>query len=85
MQYRQLGDSDLQVSTVEPRLVADLRRRRRARGSGVRAPGARRGHQPLRHRDVYGPRRGRAFLRRGARPTYPRDDYVLATKVFFPM
>ena len=86
MRYRQLGSSDLQVSEISPRLVAHVRRRRGAR------PGRRlRRRRPSRSGSTSSTpptstaaARPRSFLGEvlGRRP---RDSYVLATKLFFPM
>ena len=86
MRHRQLGDSELHVSEVGLGSWLTYSGGRRPRpGGGVHARGLRRRDQLPRHGER---------LRRAARPrrcwarssrARPRDRYVLATKLYFPM
>jgi aryl-alcohol dehydrogenase-like predicted oxidoreductase len=85
MKYRQLGSSDLSVSEIS--LGSWL-----TYGVGVEADSARRcldtafdvGINFIDTANVYGAGAAESFLG-GALADRPRDSYVLATKVFFPM
>lgn len=85
MKYRQLGSSDLSVSEIS--LGSWL-----TYGVGVEADSARRcldtaldvGINFIDTANVYGAGAAESFLG-GALTGRPRDSYVLATKVFFPM
>ena len=85
MKYRQLGSSDLSVSEIS--LGSWL-----TYGVGVEADSARRcldtafdvGINFIDTANVYGAGAAESFLG-GALAGRPRDSYVLATKVFFPM
>ena len=85
MKYRQLGSSDLSVSEIS--LGSWL-----TYGVGVEADSARRcldtafdvGINFIDTANVYGAGAAESFLG-GALASRPRDSYVLATKVFFPM
>ena len=85
MKYRQLGSSDLSVSEIS--LGSWL-----TYGVGVEAASARRcldtafdvGINFIDTANVYGAGAAESFLS-GALAGRPRDSYVLATKVFFPM
>ena len=85
MKYRQLGSSDLSVSEIS--LGSWL-----TYGVGVEADAARRcldtafdvGINFIDTANVYGAGAAESFLG-GALAGRPRDSYVLATKVFFPM
>ena len=86
MEYRRLGSSDLIVSEIAPRLLAHVRqRRRRATGPPRASTGPSRwGSTSSTRRTSTGAAPQRSSSARCCRAR-PRDSYVLATKLYFPM